>query len=229
MYPSAVTAFQDCRFVVVDVETTGVSALGGDRVTEVAAVVVEAGRMDDAFQSLVNPGRPISSRITALTGISNAMVADAPSFAQVADAFALTLTGRTFVAHNAGFDWGFLSMEFGRVAQPDALAGPLASPLAGPPLCTVRLARRLLAHLPRRNLDAVAWHYGVAIDGRHRALGDARATAQVLLGLLRDAERRDIHTLEALHDWLASRTGAARKRRSALPRWVDDSGLGPGA
>ena len=215
------TAFRDCRFVVVDVETTGVSALGGDRVTEVAAVVVEDGRIDDAFQSLVNPGRPIPSRITALTGISNEMVAGAPAFRDIADALALTLAERTFVAHNATFDWSFLSMEFERVARPAALIGT--------PVCTVRLARRVLAHLPRRNLDSVAWHYGVTIDGRHRALGDARATAQVLLALLRDAERRDIHTLTALQDWIASRTGAAKQRRSALPRWVDDSGLGPGA
>jgi DNA polymerase-3 subunit epsilon len=216
-----VTAFSDCRFVVVDVETTGVSALNGDRVTEVAAVVVEQGRIDDAFQSLVNPGRPIPARITALTGISDEMVAGAPDFRDIAEALALTLADRTFVAHNAVFDWGFLSMEFRRAERPEALVGS--------PVCTVRLARRVLAHLPRRNLDAVAWHYGIPIDGRHRALGDARATAQVLQALLRDAERRDIHTLGALQDWIASRTGAAKKRRSAMPRWVDDSGLGPGA
>ena len=138
-------AFADCRFVVVDVETTGTSPHAGDRVTEVAAVVLEDGRIEDAFQSLVNPGRRIPAFITGLTGISNAMVADAPSFRDIAGAFAQILEARTFVAHNAPFDWGFLAMEFVRADLPDALAGA--------PLCTVRLARRLLSHLPRRNLD----------------------------------------------------------------------------
>lgn len=215
------SAFASCRFVVVDVETTGTSPLGGDRVTEVAAVVVEDGRVEDAFQSLVHPERPIPGRITALTGISDDMVADAPRFADIAGALADVLRGRTFVAHNAAFDWGFLDMEFGR-ARLDGV-------LSGAPVCTVRLARRVLAHLPRRNLDAVAAHYEVAIEARHRALGDARATAHVLLALLRDAEQRNVHTLDDLVSWIASRTSTARKRRAAMPTWVTDRDLGPGA
>ena len=215
-------AFANCRFVVVDVETTGSSPRTGDRVTEVAAVVVEDGRIEEAFQSLVNPGRPIPAFITGLTGISDAMVASAPSFLEIIDVLAQTLSARTFVAHNAPFDWGFLSMEFARADRAEALGGA--------PLCTVRLARRLLAHLPRRNLDSVAYHYGIEIESRHRALGDARATAQVLLGLLRDAERQHgIETLDALQEWLAKRPSATRARRTAMPRPVNDRGLGPGA
>lgn len=215
-------AFADCRFVVVDVETTGTSPRTGDRVTEVAAVVLENGRIDDVFQSLVNPGRPIPAFITSLTGISNAMVAGAPSFHDIAGALAQTLEAGTFVAHNAPFDWGFLAMEFERADRPEVLTGS--------PLCTVRLARRLLAHLPRRNLDSVAWHYGISIESRHRALGDARATALVLQGLLRDADRlHGIDTLDALREWMATRAALVRQRRSAMPRPVDDRGLGPGA
>lgn len=214
-------AFAASRFVVVDVETTGTSHGNGDRVTEVAAVVVERGTIEDAFQSLVNPGRPIPWRITELTGISDAMVAGAPSFGEIANDLARVLEARTFVAHNAPFDWGFLSMEFTRAGRHDVLAGA--------PLCTVRMARRLLAHLPRRNLDSVAWHYGVEIESRHRALGDARATARVLQGLLRDVERQGVDSEDALHAWLARRAPARTKRRSALPRWADDRGLGPGA
>ncbi len=213
-------AFTDCRFVVVDVETTGTSHGRGDRVTEVAAVVVEQGAITDGFHSLVNPGRPIPWRITALTGISDAMVADAPAFGEIAADLACVLRERTFVAHNAPFDWGFLGMEFARAGTPEALPGT--------PLCTVRLARRLLAHLPRRNLDSVAMHYGVAIESRHRALGDARATAQVLMRLLRDLEGQGVDSMETLQTWMARRS-YARKRRSALPRWVDDRALGPGA
>jgi DNA polymerase-3 subunit epsilon len=213
-------AFADCRFAVVDVETTGTSHALGDRVTEVAAVVLDDGEIRDGFHSLVNPQRPIPWRITALTGISNELVAEAPTFGEIAEALAEVLRGRTFVAHNAPFDWGFLTMEFERAGHTDALPGP--------PLCTVRLARRLLAHLPRRNLDAVAFHYGVSIESRHRALGDARATALVLKGLLRDAARQGVDSLEQLNQWMARRV-YARKRRTALPSWVRDGGLGEGA
>ena len=204
------TPFATIPFLVVDVETTGGSAHAGDRVTEVAAVLVQGGAVTDAFHSLVNPQRRIPWFITNLTGIDDAMVRDAPSFAEIAGDLAQHLAGRVFVAHNAKFDWAFLAAEYARVAT-----APLDT-IAAAQLCTVRLARRLRAPLPRRNLDAVAWHYGVAIGGRHRALGDARATAQVLLGLLRDAERRDVHTWEALEMMLVRGTGRA-KRRSALP------------
>ena len=207
--------FPGVAFAVVDVETTGISVRGGDRVTEVAAVVVEGGRIETAFHSLVNPQRPIPGYITALTGISNAMVRDAPRFDEIAGDLAQHLVGRVFVAHNARFDWNFLSAEFGRVAN-----APFDS-LATGQLCTVRLARRLLSHLPRRNLDAVAAHYGIVIDGRHRADGDARATAKVLLGLLRDAERRGVESWQELDALLARRSARARRRRSALPQPSD--------
>jgi DNA polymerase III subunit epsilon len=208
------TPFADVPFVVVDVETTGVSAYGGDRVTEVAAVVVNRGSVTDVFHTLVNPQRRIPSYITRLTGITDAMVRDAPPFKQIAGDLAAHLVGRVFVAHNATFDWNFLSAEYERVAT-----APMSA-IAGRRLCTVRLARRFLSHLPRRNLDAVAWHYGVTIEGRHRAAGDARATAHVLLGLLRDAERRDVHTWEALDRLMSRRTRRVR-RRTALPTSTD--------
>jgi DNA polymerase-3 subunit epsilon len=209
------TPFADVPFLVVDVETTGVSAWAGDRITEVAAVFVQGGEVREAFQSLINPGRPIPPFITQLTGISNAMVRRAPSFSEIAGTLAQEMVGRVFVAHNARFDWNFLSAEYDRVAN-----APLKS-LTNDHLCTVRLARRFLSHLPRRNLDAVANHYGVAIEGRHRAMGDARATAHVLVGLLKDAERRGLYTWEALDALMARRTSRARVKRSAMPRSTD--------
>ncbi|HXD23384.1 MAG TPA: exonuclease domain-containing protein [Gemmatimonadaceae bacterium] len=209
------TPLDDVSFLVVDVETTGVSAWAGDRITEVAAVHVRGGEVREVFDSLINPGRPIPQFITQLTGISNRMVKNAPRFDDVAGALAYELVGRVFVAHNARFDWNFLSAEFDRV-----VSAPLKS-LTGEQLCTVRLARRFLSHLPRRNLDAVAHHYGVEIEGRHRAMGDARATAHVLVGLLRDAERRGVHTWEALSELMGRRTSRARRRRSAMPSGTD--------
>lgn len=197
-------------FVVVDVETTGGQPWGSDRVTEVAAVTVDGDRVDVAFSSLINPGRPIPWHITRLTGISDAMVREAPRFEDIAGEFAAHLVGRVFVAHNASFDFGFLDAEFSRLAPT-----PLGSLVMGQ-LCTVRLARRLLAHLPRRNLDAVSAHYGVNISDRHRASGDALATAQVLRGLLHDASLRGVHTWAEL-DALLSRGTSRRKKRSAWP------------
>jgi DNA polymerase-3 subunit epsilon len=209
------TPFAEVSFLVVDVETTGVSAWAGDRITEVAAVLVRGGEVREAFHSLINPGRRIPSFITQLTGIDDAMVRHAPPFGEVAGALAYEMVGRVFVAHNARFDWNFLSAEYDRVAS-----APLKS-LTGDQLCTVRLARRFLSHLPRRNLDAVAHHYGVEIEGRHRAMGDARATAHVLIGLLRDAELRGLYTWEALDELMRRRTSRARKRRSAMPSATD--------
>lgn len=196
-------------FVVVDVETTGGQPWGSDRVTEVAAVYVDGDRVEVAFESLINPGRPIPWHITRLTGISDAMVREAPRFEDIAGEFAAHLVGRVFVAHNASFDFGFLDAEFSRVAPT-----PLGTLVTGQ-LCTVRLARKLLSHLPRRNLDAVSAHYGVSISDRHRASGDAVATAHVLRGLLRDASHRGVHTWDDL-DGLLSR-GTARRKRSAWP------------
>lgn len=197
-------------FAVVDVETTGGQPGSGDRVTEVAIVLVDGATTTLAFHALLDPGRPIPWHITRLTGIDDAMVRGQPTFADVAGEVAAVLADRVFVAHNARFDFGFLRAEFARVAPL-----PLETIVAGQ-LCTVRLARRLLGHLPRRNLDSVAQHYGVAIDDRHRASGDARATAAVLRGLLEDVSRQGIDSWAALDDWLSAGTHRRRRRR-ALP------------
>ena len=204
------TAFDSVEFVVVDLETTGTGPGRGDRITEAAAVLVSGPRVEPVFHSLINPRQPIPYFITQLTGIDDAMVADAPTFGEVAGELAAHLAGRVFVAHNAQFDWGFLQAEFSRLAPGGAES------LVESRLCTVRMARRILRHLPRRNLDAVCAYYGIGNEGRHRALGDAVATAQVLLRLLKDAERMGIHTIEAL-----SRVARPRTRRTALPSWSD--------
>lgn len=197
---------------MVDVETTG-NRLGlGDRVTEVAAVLVRGRTIEPVFESLVNPERPIASFVTQLTGITNAMVRRAPTFPEVAGALAEQLAGRVFVAHNAPFDWQSLTAEFERMG-----AGGLDS-LATDRVCTVRLARRFLRHLRRHNLDALCAHYDVEIRRRHRAMGDAEGTARVLVALMRDAERAGIETFE---EFVRAGRRAVRRRRSALPYWSD--------
>ena len=200
-------------YIVVDVETTGGRAGGGDRITEVAAVVVRDGEVSEVFESLVNPQRPIPPWITALTNISWSMVKDAPTFREIAPRLLEMLEGRIFVAHNATFDWNFICAEVERAT---------GERLEGERLCTVRLARRLLPQLRRRSLDWVCNHYGVDNGARHRAAGDAVATAHVLLRLLRDAAGRGIWTWEELQTLVHARTARARRRRrSAMPRPVD--------
>lgn len=183
-------------YAVVDVETTGGSHGRGHRITEVAVVEVRDGVLSGGFHTLVNPGRRIPPRISRLTGITDEMVAGAPYFDVVADRILENLQGRIFVAHNARFDWGFVSAQLaeavGEVPDVDRL-------------CTVKLARRLVPGLRRRNLDAVTAHFGVDVEGRHRAYGDAVATARILLRLLDEAEARGLGDLQALRSFLARR------------------------
>jgi len=178
----------DLGYAVVDVETTGMRARMGDRVTEIAVVHVDGDRVGVAFESLVNPEVPIPRYIAALTGIDDAMVRGAPRFDEVADQVLAALNGRVFVAHNARFDWAFVRAEVER-------AGGLAPRVQR--LCTVRLTRALVPELGRRNLDSVMYFFGVEADRRHRAGGDALATAAVLRRLLARAEGQGITTWHA--------------------------------
>ena len=195
------------RFAVVDVECTGGRANGGDRVMEVAVVHVQGGEWRTAFETLVNPQRPVSPFVQRLTGLRWEHLHEAPTFLDVAERVRDALEGCVFVAHNSRFDFRFLSSELRRATDRG---------LSGHHLCTVKLARRLLPHLPRRNLDALAWHYEVPIVGRHRAGGDARATAQVFLRMLADARRRDIATWDELLAFM--RAPRPRAVRSYLPQ-----------
>ncbi len=198
------------RFAVVDVETTGGRPGHGDRITEIAIVRVHDGEIIDVFETLVNPECPIPPMITQITRITSEMVRSKPVFASIAHEVAERLAGHIFVAHNASFDWRFVSHEVFRGT---------GQALDGTTLCTVRLARKILPQLPRRNLDSVANHYAVEIpaEARHRAAGDAIATAKILLALLKDAAGRDITTWGALDAF--QRTGTAAAKRRKKPAW----------
>jgi DNA polymerase-3 subunit epsilon len=199
-------------YVVVDVETTGGRPLHGDRVTEIAAVVVRQAEIVDVFETLVNPRRSIPPFITRLTNISWAMVKDAPPFEALCDKLLDVLGGHVFVGHNARFDWNFVNAELERA---------VGRTLDGPRLCTVRLARRLVPQLRRRSLDHLAFHYGVEIQNRHRAAGDAIATARVLVRLLAAAQERGCETWQDLDLLLATAPRPRRpRRRPAMPQPV---------
>jgi DNA polymerase-3 subunit epsilon len=214
-FPPAAAAAQsllDEEWVVVDVETTGGSPDQGDRVTEVAAVWISHGRVTETFSTLINPERRIPSMITSLTGITDAMVAGAPPFRDVAPHLSEVLRGRVFVAHNVAFDWRFIGSELDR---------SLGYQLDGRQLCTVRLARKLLPHLPSRSLGALADYFGLQIASHHRALDDAVATAQLLLrffDILGEQEITDWHAVEQL-----LRNRAPRRKRRAMPRSMDSA------
>lgn len=213
--PSAMN-LSTLSYAVVDVETTGGSPRSGHRVTEIAAVVVRDGQIVEIFEQLVNPDRPIPAFITQLTGISDRMVWGAPRFADIVPDVVSSLVGNVFVAHNAPFDWRFVSAELERAVgkTPTALT-----------LCTVRLARALLPQLPRKTLDHVAHHYGVRDAAarytlkrgtRHSAAGDAVVTAHCLLRLIDDAANRGITTWDDVQRTLRH-AGQRRRRWTATP------------
>lgn len=183
------TPLSRLRYAVVDVETTGGAHAAGHRVTEVAVVEVEGGVVQDVFETLVNPGRRIPRWAARLTGIDDRMVAAAPAFGEIAEELFARIDGRVFAAHNAGFDWGWVRTE---------LLDALGDAPAVPRVCTMSLARRFAPELGRRNLDALAEHFRIHVHGRHRAGGDALATARVLLRLLDRAESLGVGDLRAL-------------------------------
>lgn len=157
-------------YVVVDIETTG-SDPARHRVTEVGAVRVRGGRIIAEWSSLVNPERRIPAFISDLTGITDAMVAKAPRFAEVASELHDFIGGAVFVAHRARFDHGFLKTEFERCGIS----------FGGPVLCTVVESRRHFPGLPSHGLATLSKHFGISLDSHHRALCDARATAEIFL------------------------------------------------
>lgn len=194
-------ALDACTFAVVDVETTGGRPSRGDRIVELAVVLVRGDAVELAYESLVNPERPVAPFVVGLTGISDAMLRDRPVFAEIADDVLAVLGGRVFVAHNARFDWAFVSAELKRTRD---------RVLWGPRVCTVRLARRLVPELRSRGLDHVTQYFGITVEQRHRAAGDALATATVLLRLLELAREAGAGTLDDL--------GRVTRRRGARPR-----------
>ncbi len=157
----------DLPLVFLDLETTGGTA-NFDRITEVGLIEVNGGVQSDVWSSLVNPKTRIPGFIESLTGISNAMVADAPRFADIAKRLHARLEGRVLVAHNARFDYGFLKAEFER-------AGIAYSSRV---LCTAKLSRALFPEHRHHNLDSLIARHQLSCSSRHRALGDTEVMWQ---------------------------------------------------
>ena len=155
--------------VVLDLETTGTSPTH-NRIIEVGLCEIENGRIVEEWSTLVNPQERISPFIAQYTGISSALVADAPFFEDIAEDLYNRLYGKVLIAHNARFDYGFLENEFARqglVYQEKTL-------------CTLKLSRRLYPEHRRHGLDALIERHGLSNQERHRALGDVRMTWEFL-------------------------------------------------
>lgn len=167
-------------YVVVDVETTGLSPGRGDRVVEIGALRVSRGQVVGEFLQLVNPGMPIPPEVQAIHGITDDDVAAQPTMDEVLPKFFSFAANLPWVAHNAAFDRSFLESE----CRTCCLEHP-----ATRYLCTVELSRRLNPTLPRHNLDTLIRYYHITVVGRHRALGDAEATQQ-LYEVLRHAHEQ---------------------------------------
>jgi DNA polymerase III epsilon subunit family exonuclease len=198
--------FDDAGFVVFDLETTGAKA-PPCRITEIGAYRVRGGRVEDEFHSLVNPETSIPPFITALTGISDEMVRDAPLFSDVAPRFLEFIGDSVLVAHNAHFDMGFLNHEIGRVYEEYRVWNPS--------LCTVQLARRLVSGVENHKLNTIARHFSVQLVNHHRASEDAKATAEIFVNLLGHMRERGIYDLGSARRFCRTKIYAKRSEAAA--------------
>ncbi len=180
----------ETTFAVVDIETTG-GRPPQHRITELAAVKVRAGEVVDSLDVLVNPGREIPWNVVRLTGITDAMVADKPGLMEVLPGFLDFIDGCVFVAHCANFDLHFLQYYAQEFLERD---------FSPPVLCTFELANRLLPRQKRFNLGELSASLGLPDTeaGRHRALSDAEATAQILIRFMQMGRLLGLESLESL-------------------------------
>ena len=155
-------------YAIVDIETTGTSPRYG-KITEIAVLIHDGEKIIDRFTTLINPEKYIPAHITALTGITNEMVADAPKFYEIAKKLVEITDNKVFVAHNVSFDYGFIKSEF----------KSLGFTFIRDQLCTVRLSRKLIPGLRSYSLGNICQELSINNNGRHRAFGDVLATAEL--------------------------------------------------
>lgn len=211
-------ALDDARFTVVDLETTDGRA-GPGTIIEIGAYRMHGRHIQDSFQALVRPHGSIPRFITVLTSITNEMVREAPPIEDVLPSFRDFLGDSVLVAHNAAFDYSFLDFEFRRL---------FGLGLGNPVLCTLRMARRFVPSVKRKRLDALAEHFGLSLEGRHRALGDARMASELLSIFIDIACRMGLGRLDRLID--DHQRGAAGRRieRHVAPEEIAAISAAPG-
>jgi len=197
-FDEAGLALQETTFVIVDLETTGAAPTAGNGITEIGAVKVRGGEVVGEFNTFVNPGIPLPDFITHLTGITDQMLADAPTIHSVFGTF-LEFAGSHsevfLVAHNAPFDMGFLKAA----AKTAGYVWPKYRVLD-----TVSLARLLVGYdeVPNYKLGTLAQFFNTEVSPNHRALDDAKATVEVLHGLIERLGSHDVTTVDNLIQFL---------------------------
>ena len=179
----------DDTFVVFDIETTGLSK-ETESITEIGAVKVVDGKIIDRFSTFVNPERPIPAEITKLTGITNEMVADAPVITESLPKFLEFCQDAVLVAHNANFDTGFIRLNAERKCGIE---------VKNTVLDTLELSRSLLPELKKHKLDIVCEQLGVSLEGHHRAVNDAEATAEVFLKFIDMLVEKEIYKVDDIN------------------------------
>lgn len=179
----------DDTFVVFDIETTGLSK-ETESITEIGAVKVVDGKIIDRFSTFVNPERPIPAEITKLTGITNEMVADAPVITEILPKFLEFCQDTVLVAHNANFDTGFIRLNAERKCGIE---------VKNTVLDTLELSRALLPELKKHKLDIVCEQLGVSLEGHHRAVNDAEATAEVFLKFIDMLVEKEIYKVDDIN------------------------------
>jgi DNA polymerase-3 subunit alpha (Gram-positive type) len=174
----------DGGFVVFDIETTGLYA-EKDKITEIGAVKLLNGKVTDTFSTFINPGIAIPEFITKLTGINDAMVADAPGIEAALDRFLAFVGDLPVVAHNASFDTGFIKYQ----------ARAAGRKFDNAIIDTLQMSRNLFPKLSRHKLDVVAKHLGIKLENHHRAVDDSMATAEIFLKCLELLREKGVETI----------------------------------
>ena len=168
-------------YAIVYIETTG-SYDAANGITEISIQLSDGQTVTGQYNTLINPGQPIPPYISAMTGISNQMVAKAPRFEEVAEKVFELLQGRIFIAHNVSFDYSFVKSHLREAGFE----------LNTKKLCTVRLSRKIIPGLPSYSLGKLSRSLGIEITDRHRASGDAAATATIFHLLLANDKEQHI-------------------------------------
>jgi len=200
-------------FTFLDVETTGLSPRYGDKICEIALLTVLNGEVQESYQTLINPGMPISLGATAVNGITNEMVEDAPFFAEVAEKVVRVIGASAIVAHNARFDLSFLSTQFQNSRVPL---------FDNPVIDTLLLARRHYS-FPSNSLGNICTSLDFTIKNEHRAMGDVALTRMVFEKFLRDFKEQGITTLEDLLFLQGGSVPIPTSEETPLPPLLDEA------
>lgn len=172
------------EFVVFDVETTGLSPTGGDRIIEIAAIRIKEGRVTGEFYSLVNPKRALSAQATLVNQITQDMIADAPDATVVLPQLIEFIGGSCVAGHNVRFDLGFVAYELALIGRRIQEGTPVVD--------TLKMSRELLPYLSNHKLAYIARSLGVNVGETHRAMADVKLTAAILSRLMDMAIEKNI-------------------------------------